>query len=117
MLFLNVILRLSPRLILFSLRFLILSFLLLIIHHYRSLEHPSGHSYLAAILQATSASKFCQCLSEVQLLFCLRYTDRSVPLISHCLNPCKGPATASTAPLSPLPVTLGQAGLGFGGAC
>lgn len=117
MLFLYVILRLSPRLILFSLCFLILSFLLLIIHHYCLLEHPSGHSYWVAILQTTFASKFCQFLSVVQLLFCPLCTDRSVPLISHCLNPCKGTATANTAPFPPLPVTPREAGLGFGGAC
>ena len=56
-----VILRVCPRLILFSLWFLILPLLLLIIHHYCLLEHPSGLSYWVAIVQATSASKFCQC--------------------------------------------------------
>lgn len=114
---LYVILGLTPRLILFSLCFLILSFLLLLIHHYCWLEYPFEHTYWVATLQAPSAPRFHQCLSEVPQLFCPLYSDRSVPLISHCLNPHDRRAPASSASFPPLPVTRREAGLGFGGAC
>lgn len=78
MLFLYVICRLSPRLILFSSCFLIPSFLLLITHRHCLLEHPSSHSHWTVMLWAFSASKLCQCLSQFQQLFYPVYIRKSL---------------------------------------
>lgn len=98
MLFLHVICRLSPRIILFSPCFLILSFLLLITHCHCLLEHPSGHSHWTVMLWAFSASKLCQCLSQFQQLFCPLYISKSVPLISRCSKAHTRRVASSTAP-------------------
>lgn len=105
MLGLYVIIRLSPRLMLFSLCFFILSFFLLIIHHSCLLK------YWVAVPKATSPSKFCQCMSEVRLLF-----SPSVPTgLSLWFLAARIPAQGQLLPAQPLPspahTQRGRAGL------
>lgn len=117
MLDLYVIVRLSPRLILFSLCFFILPFFLLITHHSCFLKYPSGHSCRVAVAQATLHFQVFPVYVRGPAAFLPLYTKRSVPLISHCSNPHTRTAPAGTDPFPPLPVTLREAGLGFGGPC
>lgn len=111
MLGLFVVVRFSPRLILFSLCFFILSFLLLLIHHSCSLKYPSGHSYWVAVLKATSSSKFCQCRSEARLLF-----PPSTPTGRSLWVPtARIPAQGQPCQHSPLPSPAGNTQRGSAG--